>query len=108
MSVRPRAVRGKRNPEKSRAKILGAATREFSIKGYDGARMDSIAHRAKVSKNLIYHYFHSKEQLFIGVMEDIYIEMRSHHDEAKLQVLEPREAIATLTRALHRLFADRP
>jgi TetR/AcrR family transcriptional regulator len=108
MFGRAPGVRNKRNAEKSRTKILAAATREFSLKGYDGARMDSIARRAQVSKNLIYHYFHSKEHLFIGVMEGIYVEMRSHHDEAKLQDVEPRQAVATLTRALHRLFADRP
>jgi TetR/AcrR family transcriptional regulator len=108
MPPRIRDGHSRRNAEKSRAKILDAATREFSVKGYDGARMEAIAQRAHVSKNLIYHYFQSKERLFIGVMEGIYVQMRSHHDEGKLQSLEPREAIATLTRALHRLFAERP
>jgi TetR/AcrR family transcriptional regulator len=108
MSAKSHPTKNRRNAQRSRAKILFAATEEFSIKGYDGARMDAIAIRADVSKNLIYHYFQSKEHLFIGVMEGIYVQMRLHHDEEKLQSIEPRQAIATLTRSLHGLFAERP
>jgi TetR/AcrR family transcriptional regulator len=76
MPAKTSPTKSKRNAQKSRAKILAAATEEFSIKGYDGARMDAIAGRASVSKYLIYHYFQSKERLFIGVMEGIYVQMR--------------------------------
>jgi len=57
-------------------RILAVATREFSAKGYDGARVDAIVRQSKVSKNLIYHYFVSKEKLFIAVLESAYDKIR--------------------------------
>jgi AcrR family transcriptional regulator len=43
MPAKTSPTKSKRNAQKSRAKILAAATEEFSIKRYDGARMDAIA-----------------------------------------------------------------
>src|SRR5690606_12912040 len=61
----------------TRNHILQMAVEEFSAKGFDGARVDSIAVRAGVSKNVIYHYFKSKESLFVEVMEHTYGGIRS-------------------------------
>jgi len=44
-------------------KDLSAAQLEFAEKGFDGARMHSIALRAGVNKALLHYYFHSKEML---------------------------------------------
>ena len=49
-----------RDPERTRATILAAATAEFSRKGLDGARVDEIARRSGVNKRMIYHYFGDK------------------------------------------------
>ena len=53
-----------RNAPRTRQRIIDAATREFSARGYDGARIAEIARHAAVSKQLIHHHFHSKEALF--------------------------------------------
>jgi len=53
-----------RNRERTRRSIAGAARAEFASRGYAGARMEQIAQRAGVKKELIYHYFRGKEQLF--------------------------------------------
>lgn len=47
----------------SKAKILEAARAEFAERGFDGARVDTIAKRAEVNKALIYYYFKSKNEL---------------------------------------------
>ena len=52
-----------RNPEASRARILDAAREEFVSYGLSGARVDRIANLSGVNKNLIYHYFGSKDAL---------------------------------------------
>ncbi len=57
-----------RNPERSRARILSAALKEFSAKGFAGARVDAIARRANINKRMLYHYFGDKEELFKAVM----------------------------------------
>jgi TetR/AcrR family transcriptional regulator len=46
------------------AAITNAARKEFALKGYAGARMESIAQIAGINKELIYHYFRSKEHIF--------------------------------------------
>lgn len=55
--------------DKTRSRILEAATQEFAALGIAGARMDRIAAHAKANKSLIYEYFGNKETLFRKVME---------------------------------------
>lgn len=57
-----------RNAEATRARILQAATAEFSANGLAGARVDRIAAAAGANKQLIYAHFGSKEGLFDAVM----------------------------------------
>jgi AcrR family transcriptional regulator len=57
-----------RNPERTRRRILDAALKEFSARGFAGARVGSITRRAKVNKRMLYHYFGDKEGLFRAVL----------------------------------------
>lgn len=52
----------------TQGRILEAAVREFSDKGFHGARVDVIAAEAGVNKQRIYAYFASKETLFSAVI----------------------------------------
>ncbi|MEU8250729.1 TetR family transcriptional regulator [Nonomuraea sp. NPDC048916] len=54
----------RRDPERSKARILRAALEEFAAKGFAGARVSEIAARAGVNKQLISYYFGGKEGLF--------------------------------------------
>ena len=53
-----------RDPERSRARILSAAMKEFAQRGFAGARVDAIAKRARINKRMLYHYFGNKKELF--------------------------------------------
>jgi TetR/AcrR family transcriptional regulator len=59
-----------RNPERSRARILESAFEEFAEKGFAGARVESIARRAGLNKQLISHHFGGKEALYRAVLDD--------------------------------------
>jgi TetR/AcrR family transcriptional regulator len=85
-----------RNPEASRAKILDAARIEFVSHGLNGARVDRIAEQSGVNKNLIYHYFGSKDALYLAVLERIYADMRSHQQDEDLRDLPPVEGMKRL------------
>ncbi|MFE2738856.1 MULTISPECIES: TetR family transcriptional regulator [unclassified Streptomyces] len=50
--------------EATRDRIVNAATAEFSRHGIAGARIDRIAKAAKTSKERVYAYFRSKEDLY--------------------------------------------
>jgi AcrR family transcriptional regulator len=49
-------------------RIISAAQAEFAARGFDGARVDHIARRAGVNKQLLFYYFHSKRGLFSAVL----------------------------------------
>jgi TetR/AcrR family transcriptional regulator len=55
----------------TRARILDAATREFSSNGLAGARTEHIAEAAGVNKALIYYYFQGKEALYAAALESV-------------------------------------
>jgi TetR/AcrR family transcriptional regulator len=53
-----------RDAERTKARILDAATAEFGAKGFAAARVSEIADRAGVNKQLISYYFGGKEGLY--------------------------------------------
>jgi TetR/AcrR family transcriptional regulator len=89
-------------------RILAAAQAEFARKGYDGARIDAIVARAKVSKNLIYHYFGSKERLYILVLERTYEKLRRKQDDLPLHGLDPIAGMRALCEATFQVFIEEP
>jgi TetR/AcrR family transcriptional regulator len=56
----------------TRNRILAAARKEFSDKGFDGARVDAIARAAGINKAMIYYHFTSKELLYQAVLAEVY------------------------------------
>lgn len=50
-------------------RIVAAAAEEFARRGYAGARMERIAAAARVNKQLVFYYFHSKRSLFQTVLK---------------------------------------
>lgn len=65
------ARRTGRRPGKqdTRTAILEAARQIFAEQGYDGSSVRRIATAAGVDPALIYHYFSTKEQLFLAVVQ---------------------------------------
>jgi len=91
-----RAAPGRRDPERTREAILGAAEAEFAAKGLSGARVDAIAARAGANKRMLYHYFGGKDGLYLAVLERVYAAMRGAERQLDLDPLPPEEAIRTL------------
>jgi AcrR family transcriptional regulator len=59
-------------PEVRQADILDAALAEFSEHGFEGARMEDVARKARVSKGTVYLYYPTKQALFEAlIMRDI-------------------------------------
>ncbi|ASW55993.1 TetR family transcriptional regulator [Plantactinospora sp. KBS50] len=65
------ARRTGRRPGKpgTRDAILGAARTAFAEKGFDNASIRAIAAAAGVDPALVHHYFGTKDQLFLAVMD---------------------------------------
>ena len=50
-------------------RISAAAAEEFARRGFAGARVERIAATARVNKQLVFYYFHSKRGLFQAVLK---------------------------------------
>jgi len=57
----------------TKERILHAAKKEFAERGFDGARMGSIARRANANQALLHYYFKSKEKLYEEVLSYYFI-----------------------------------
>lgn len=84
-----------RDPERTRARILDAATEEFGAKGFAGARVSEIAARAGMNQQLIAYYFGGKE----GLYREIGRRWRAYEAESFPDDLDFAEAIKRYVRA---------
>jgi TetR/AcrR family transcriptional regulator len=57
-----------RDLNRTRDKILAAALTEFSRRGFAGARVDTIARRARVNKRMLYYCFGDKQGLYREIL----------------------------------------
>ena len=91
-----------RDPERTQARLLQAATAEFAAHGYAGARIARIAKRAGANQRMVYHYFGNKA----GLYEAVFL----HLDEDMMRRLAPvlgqigKEPLAALSEAVRRFF----
>lgn len=108
LQEKPERKRTTRNAQATRRRILLTAYKEFSARGYDGARVDAIVARCKVSKNLLYHYFDGKEALFIEVMEYAYGAMRERQNELALSGSDPVDKMRALIVQTVEYFSEHP
>ncbi|WP_433768134.1 TetR/AcrR family transcriptional regulator [Pseudomonas putida] len=104
------ATQGKRsrNAKRSQQTILLAARSVFAEQGLEGARLEDIAERAGVDKRLIYYYYASKEELFLCVLEEGYLELRQAERELDLESLKPMDAIRRLIEFSWRYYNEHP
>ena len=57
--------------ERARRRLLDAAIEVFKERGYSESNLEEVAHRAGVSRALIYHHFGSKESLLLELHEEL-------------------------------------
>jgi TetR/AcrR family transcriptional regulator len=98
----------RRNPVATRKKLLSAARLEFAQHGFAGARVDEIAERAGVNKQLVYHYFGDKDALYLAVLEWVYEDIREQERRLNLEGLPPDRAIRRLIEASFDHLAANP
>jgi TetR/AcrR family transcriptional regulator len=95
MSKRP-LRQNRRDPDRTREAILVAAQDEFAAKGLAGGRVNIIARKAGANKRMIYHYFGSKEGLYLAALERVYEGLRGEERTMHLDHLAPEVAIRRL------------
>jgi AcrR family transcriptional regulator len=86
---------GRLKPKAKEQEVLDVATEYFLQHGYRGASINAMARSSGISKESIYRYFSSKQQLFEAVIGRELIEYRRalHRLDATLRSMELRAAL---------------
>ena len=89
------ACRRRLAPEERRAEVLQAALEVFAGMGFERATLQDVADRAGVTKGALYHYFDSKDELFLELMRE---RVAAHVEAARALVAaaeptKPREVL---------------
>ena len=90
---RPARPRGTRDPLATIRKILEAARAEFGANGFDGTRVEHIARRASVSKQIVYFYFKGKDELYWELLKDISITTNERLLQIPYEDMSPLDAV---------------
>lgn len=75
---RPKQAAARKRPV--RMQLLHEATRLFAARGFDGVTVDEVVAAAKVNKRMVYHYFGSKDGLYMAVLERAYTGLRQSEE----------------------------
>src|ERR1700722_7680698 len=75
------------------SRLLAEAEKAFGAKGVEGARVDDIARAAGVTKQLVYNYYRSKDELFSSLLDEDSAQAMSEMVELKIDHLAPPQAL---------------
>lgn len=92
--------------DERRQQLLGHALRLFVRKGLSATRMQDIAEAAGVSQGLAYHYFASKEEIFIELIRIAYSRMSEAALGLAALPLPPHEKLSLAAEKLLAGFAE--
>jgi AcrR family transcriptional regulator len=98
----------KRDSKRTKRSLLMAASKEFAQHGYAGARINRIAAKAGCNIRMLYHYFGSKEKLYLKVLESAYIDLREKESELEIESCSPLEGVLTLLDFTFEYFDNNP
>jgi TetR/AcrR family transcriptional regulator len=105
---RTRVVAPRESSRRTREEIIEASLQEFSNKGYDGGRVDEIALRAGINKNVLYHHFGNKDSLFVAVLQHTYECIRARQQDMQLRTLDPETGMRRLVTFTGRIWVQFP
>lgn len=89
-------------------KILLAAEKEIAARGIDGAKVENIAREAGVTKQLVYHYFKTKDQLYCAILESVSQEPKILANLEIYSSLSPEDAVRHFINAIFDEFIAHP
>jgi TetR/AcrR family transcriptional regulator len=91
-------------------KIFNSAKIEFAKFGLAGARVDSIAGRAKINKAMIYYYYKGKEKLYehilLSIVEGIYNTVKNLIPDKSVKIEDLEKLIRGYAEYIGRIDED--
>jgi AcrR family transcriptional regulator len=97
----------KQREKEFRKKVIVEAAREiFSKKGYDGTTIDEVAEKAELAKATLYKIFPTKEELYLGVVTEVFREINELASESMGGTGTAREKFSLFVKRLIDHFID--
>jgi AcrR family transcriptional regulator len=84
-------------------RIVHAARERFLLEGVDGASLRQIAKDAGTNIGMVYYYFKTKDELFLAVVEEVYVVMLADFAKALDDGLPPEQRIERLYQRIARM-----
>lgn len=88
------AKRTQKDAEETRRNIVEAAKYLFETEGYGPTSIAAIAEHAGVTKGALFHYFDSKEELFVEVWTQLQLAMDKAAGRAAIKARDPDDPYA--------------
>lgn len=89
-------------------RLMQVAQAEFASKGLLSTRVDDIARAAGVTRQLVYHYFDCKNELFGSVLEEVSNRIMAELVAETFDQLPPVPALAALIRGFFEPYRQHP
>jgi len=106
---RPKQAAAQARPVRMR--LLHEATRLFAARGFDGVTVDEVVSAAEVNKRMVYHYFGSKDGLYMAVLERAYTGLRQSEEGMFPPAIwkeSARDIVANVMAVYFRFFQTHP
>jgi AcrR family transcriptional regulator len=88
--------------------LLAAAVHEFAGRGFDGAKVDRIARRARVNKAMVYYHFRHKADLYRAVLLERFGAIADHVAAVRAEGGAPDEQLRRFVATIADLVAGWP
>ena len=97
-----------RNPDRSRCRLLQAAIRLFSTRGFHGVSVDQIVAAARLNKRMAYHYFGNKEAVYRTALLEVYRRIEGVEFRAVASAGSPADKLRRLLRSYSQFLDENP
>lgn len=92
----------------TKKKILKAAEEEFSLYGLNAARVDAIAKKSGVNKQLIYAHFVNKENLYSVILEKVYARLGEYEQNLVYSEFKGAETVKKIVLDYFNFLLENP
>jgi TetR/AcrR family transcriptional regulator, fatty acid metabolism regulator protein len=93
---KPEKTKPRQRLEQRETDILDAATNLFASDGFHGTSTRKIASAAGVSEGTVFHYFSTKNELLLAILDKFYLELTQSAREIIEDVMETHERLHRL------------
>lgn len=95
--------------QQTRRRIMDHALAEFSKHGYGASSVNAICASEDISKGIIYHYFSTKDDLFLACVEECFSMLTEHLKKTvHLTSKNPKDQLEEYFTARNRFFQQNP